>query len=228
MSSKVRLLDFGVFLEEEKALLFSDLHIGYEQNLYSNGVMLPKSQYSVMKKNILGMIRKTNPKKIIICGDLKHEFSGNSSQEWKQVNDMILLLKSSCKELILIRGNHDNYLQNILKKHGLSLLDHFETKRFMIVHGHEKIITRKKLIFGHEHPAITLKDEAGASHKYKCHLIDDKIIVMPSLNPLTFGFDVLNGEKPLSPLISDLENMKPVINGLVFPKIKQIIQFSSS
>jgi len=168
------------------------------------------------------MIDAVKPERIIIAGDIKHEFSKNLTQEWKHVRSLIAFLQTSCKELVLIRGNHDNYVQTILSRFNLELVDHYAYDDVFITHGHKPVETTKFLIFGHEHPALTLTDEFGVSHTYKCHLLGKNKLVLPSLNPLTFGFDVLSGKKPLSPLLCDLDELTPVVSGLVFPAIKRM------
>jgi len=76
----------------------------------------------------------------------------------------------------------------------------------LILHGHKVILEAlgsKVIIIGHEHPAVSLKDGIKIE-KYKCYLKGkygkSNIIVMPSLNLLNEGSDVLRGEV-LSPFL---------------------------
>ena len=88
------------------------------------------------------------------------------------------------------------------------------------------------MIMGHEHPSVRLRDEAGASYKFKCYLVGEvlgrEVIVMPSLNELASGTDVnlASEEELLSPIlrkigIGELEPVLITEGGIEhFPKLK--------
>jgi len=82
----------------------------------------------------------------------------------------------------------------------------------------------KILIIGHEHPAITLREQAKAE-KFKCYLKGkykkSVLIVQPSFNLLTQGTDVLR-EKILSPLIKNVKNFEAYI---VNDETHQVLDF---
>ena len=65
--------------------LISDLHLGLEALMASGGVYLPKFQLDEMKDDIKEIIKKVNPKKMIINGDIKHEFSETTWEEREEV-----------------------------------------------------------------------------------------------------------------------------------------------
>lgn len=69
---------------------------------------------------------------------------------------------------------------------------------FTLFHGHlepsEEVKKAKHIIMGHEHPAITIRDDLKVKHRFKAFLtgrIDGKTItVLPSSSPLAYGSDV--------------------------------------
>lgn len=225
MHDNVKLLDCGVFLKKEEILIAADVHIGYEKALLNSGITLPVSVFPSIRKKFSEMIKSTKPKKIILAGDVKHEFTKPLAQQIKQTAELLEFLKEQCEELIIVKGNHDNFLINITEKMNIKLLDSYETEEYEIIHGHKTTESGKKIIMGHEHPAIELRDDAGGIHKYKCHLLGERMIVLPSVNPLTYGFNVLGKEKPLSPLLTNPEILQPCVSGLLFPKIRDLIQY---
>jgi len=194
-----KFIDKSVWLEKEKILVIADLHLGYEEMLREQGVFIPKTQY----KEIISELEKIfsvvgKMKEIIILGDLKHEFGTISSQEWKETLDLIDFLKKKTGKIILIKGNHDNYLINILKKQNIKLVDFYIKDNLAFIHGHKlfpEVLNRKiKYLFvGHMHPAISIR-EGVKSEIYKCFLVgkfkNKELVILPSFFPLVEGADV--------------------------------------
>ena len=203
-----KILDLA--LEVEDYLVITDLHLGYEEALNYQGIMIPKFQYPKILNRMEKIRSKTNCDKIIINGDLKHEFGKINRQEWQETLKFIDYLKEKFSEIILIKGNHDPLTPIIAKKTGLDVYPCFSTGNFMVMHG-DKIpgkldsIKEEKIIIGHEHPSVGVRS-GERMEKVKCFLAgnfrDKKIIVMPSFNFITEGSDVLH-EKLLSPFLKE-------------------------
>jgi hypothetical protein len=64
----------------------------------------------------------------------------------------------------------------------------------MCVHGHRKIVG-KKMIMGHEHPFIHIRDQVGATLSLPCYLISEDLVVMPAFSPLASGTDVSSADR---------------------------------
>ncbi|MBR9679264.1 MAG: metallophosphoesterase [Nanoarchaeota archaeon] len=217
---QVKLLEYGALIKKENILIIADLHLGYETYLQKKGIFIPKNQFSETIKRIKKMVEQTKPKKIIFAGDIKHDFENMSYEARITIKKLINNFKK--QELIFLKGNHDTFLKHVLEKHGYKFKETFETQEFLITHGHKKIKTKKTLIIGHEHPAIMLKDELGTQHKFKCHLVGEKLLVIPAISVLATGTIVNENKKALSPLITNLDELKPIIQELEFPKIKKL------
>ncbi len=237
--SKMKLIDLTLFLEKEKILIIADLHLGFEEALIESGTFIPKFNFEDIKLKLKKVFRETGKlNKIIIVGDFKHEFGKISQQEWKELIKMIDFLQENCKQLVLIGGNHDKILKPIanikkikIEKKGITL----RKGEIFVLHG-DKIIENTKskkaklLLIGHEHPAISLKDN-NRVEKFKCFLkgkwLDKKIIVLPSMISITIGTDVLR-EKLLSPYLqqdlSDFEVWIVEDKAYYFGKIKNLLE----
>lgn len=191
-------------------LIISDLHLGYEYALNKEGFMIPRFQYKKIIKRLEEIIEKSCASKIIVNGDLKHEFSKISRQEWNEVMDFIEFLKEHFEEIILIKGNHDNFTSFIAEKNELEVYDTYSVENFMVLHG-DKIPDNFKnrdedtIIIGHEHPSIGLRSGERVE-KVKCylagHINNKNFIIMPSFNFVTEGSDVLQ-QKTISPFLKD-------------------------
>lgn len=215
----IRIMDLCLFIESEKALVFSELHLGYEETLNKQGAFIPRFNFEKIKKRLENVFSQIKVEKIAINGDLKHEFGKISSQEWREVLEMLEFLQKNCKELILIRGNHDTILGPIAKWENLKIFEEgyfFETEKIFITHGNKipksKDFGRAKtVIIGHEHPAISLKDNVKAE-TFKCFLkgkyLEKNLIVLPSISEISYGTNILR-EKTLSPFLNqDLSNFE--------------------
>jgi uncharacterized protein len=204
-----KILDLA--LQVEDYLVITDLHLGYEEALNYQGIMIPKFQYPKILNRMEEIHSRSNCDRIIINGDLKHEFGKINRQEWEETLKFIDYLKEKFEEIILIKGNHDPLTPIIAEKTGLDVYPYYSTGDFMVMHG-DKIpgkwdsIKEEKIIIGHEHPSVGVRS-GERMEKVKCFLAGDfrdkKIIVMPSFNFITEGSDVLN-EKLLSPFLKEV------------------------
>lgn len=204
-----RIIDSALQIKDY--LIISDLHLGYEYALNAQGVMLPRFQYKKIIKRLKEIIDKSSANRIIVNGDLKHEFSKITRQEWNEVMNFIEYLKEHFNEIILIKGNHDNFTRFIAEKNELDVFENYSVENFLVLHGDkipENFHSRKEdtVIIGHEHPSIGLRSGERVE-KVKCYLkgkIKDKnYIIMPSFNFVTEGSDVLQ-EKTISPFLEGI------------------------
>lgn len=192
--------DHALLLRDERALVISDLHLGFEGALAEQGVSIPRFQRRVILERIGKMLDRTKAERVIVAGDFKHEFSRNLVDEWVEVKQVLRFIQDRAMPA-LVRGNHDNYLATILGDLGLKLEDRADLGGFTIVHGHEDVSTLHPIVMGHEHPAVKLKDELGAVVSVPAFLVAERLIVLPAFSPLALGVDV-SSYPYLSPILN--------------------------
>ncbi len=194
------------------ALVVADLHLGYEDALRERGVELPYEQYPTVRRWILEYIDEHDPDLVILNGDVKHEFGGALSQEWREVLDLLRTLRERGIGIEVVRGNHDNYLIPILLREGIRIRDpHLIKDGVMYFHGHKELLAIPEevelIVMGHEHPAISLRDDLGGGHKFKVFLEGEyqgvRVLVLPAISPLAPGTDLLKIDRRglLSPFL---------------------------
>ncbi|MBI2666191.1 metallophosphoesterase [Candidatus Woesearchaeota archaeon] len=229
ISKDIEIVSTALWFKKEETIIINDLHLGYEEALQHKGVLVPKFQLQEILSLLEKILEKTNAKKIIINGDLKHEFGKVLRQEWKEVLQFFDFLQKKGKEIIIIQGNHDPAIAPLAGKRGIIIVKEILLNDTLIIHGDELVKTdAKRIIIGHEHPAITLR-EGSKWEKYKCFLKgkwyqknsfsgtsgkgklfqkkEKELIAVPSFNPLLEGTDVLK-EKLLSPFLNDTKRQK--------------------
>src|SRR3989344_8336119 len=234
ISKGIGIVDAALWFEAEKVLVINDLHIGYEESLHRKGVLVPRFQLEQIINKLKLILQKTKPAKIIINGDLKHEFGKVLRQEWKEVLHFLDFVLANVPEVIIIKGNHDPIIKPIADKKGIAVVEQYKVGETLIVHGDELVETNaKRIVIGHEHPAITIR-EGSKWEKYKCFLKgtwkDKELIAVPSFNPLLEGTDVLK-ERLLSPFLEEITHFEVYVVGekevYYFGKLMNIIsQFS--
>ncbi len=195
-------IEKGVILTAEGLAVFkplklaavADLHIGFEEAL---GEQLARVQIRMMLEKFNRVIARHGIKEILLDGDIKYSFGKESKQEWKEIKFFVsdLLKKVQVK---IVKGNHDFYLENIVRDLDVMISKEFELNGYLFAHGDGATERGKKkmLIIGNEHPSIKLRDEIGASRKYPCFLYarKEKLLVLPAANPWTYGTDVLGAD----------------------------------
>ena len=198
---------FMMYIEEYELAAMADFHLGYEDVMASKGLFLPHIQREYIMKMLEKIYEKYSPKKFLIDGDLKHEFSRNMPQEWKEIEEVIDYI-SERSELIVVRGNHDNFLRSILRRRGVELKEEYRIGKFLFIHGHREHEILGTTVIGHEHPSITLRDEIGSYVKLPCFLYSPELIVLPAVSIYASGTDITKNDF-ISPVLKKYEkNMK--------------------
>ncbi|MFQ6135917.1 MAG: metallophosphoesterase [Candidatus Hydrothermarchaeales archaeon] len=206
----------AIYIEEIDAIVIADLHLGYEGIMAEQGVFIPKVQFKKEMEMLSHIFEMKGAKRMIINGDVKHEFSETTYHEFKEVKDLFEFLKSRFEEVSLVKGNHDNFIIYMTRKYGIELHDELVVGDFLFVHGHKiprdlQRIEASFVVIGHEHPALVLYDEVGAKEKLNCFLFggmegNRKILVMPAFSYFAYGSDVnlMPKEELLSPILRKL------------------------
>lgn len=92
----------GIFWEQERALIVSDLHFGKTGHFRKSGIPVPQHVYKHDLQRLIAMIQFFQPDKLIVVGDLFH------SRENKEL-ELFLKWRQDFPHLVieLIMGNHD-------------------------------------------------------------------------------------------------------------------------
>tara|TARA_Y100000310_G_C20677181_1_gene813752 strand:- start:1781 stop:2488 length:708 start_codon:yes stop_codon:yes gene_type:complete len=200
----IEALDLAIKINNN--LIITDIHIGHEEALNKQGILVPRFQFKDILKRLEKLISKSKFNSIIINGDLKHEFGKISEQEWRNVLKFLDFLKKYSKKIIITKGNHDPIIKPIADKRNIEIREFAEIDDILILHGNKipkDLKKYKTIIIGHEHPAISIR-QGPRIEVYKCFLVGKykrkNLIVQPSLNLVTEGSDVLK-QKLLSPFL---------------------------
>jgi metallophosphoesterase superfamily enzyme len=141
-SNNIKFLDDCLLIED--TLVIGDVHIGYDSQFHGMAVFP-----NVQIENIIEKLEKVfenlesekfKVRKVVLLGDVKHDFGGISDIEWRDTIRFLDYLKSKVGKIVVIKGNHDMVLSPILEKRGIKLKDYFKVKlkngqRVWFMHG---------------------------------------------------------------------------------------------
>lgn len=211
-----------IYLKDIDAIVLSDLHLGFEEaaargldysygrKTRSVGMFLPRIQLKRIIDILTNVFEIIKPKKLIINGDLKHAFDQLLKQESREIASLLdFIINNNIYEIVIIRGNHDNYLPIVLKKYGVNLYTRYEyvtsNYRLLITHGHLELdlLEYNFVIIGHEHPSIKCFGLIKTPVFIKIPFDKNKyIICIPAIGPYHPGTSIsVEREKYLSPII---------------------------
>lgn len=211
-----------LYIKPLSAIVCTDLHLGYEGVVAERGTFLPKVNLKNIKEILKKAIEKTGASQIIVDGDIKNEFSKVHTEEFNEFREFVNYLRKELKikKIILIKGNHDNFIDQLKKP--LDIIVYGQEaliSDFLFFHGEElpKSKEGSLLIMGHIHPAITLYNNLDIKEKLKCFLygkMKDKreIIVVPAMNYFAEGVGVnmedVSEMAPVFKKMLDIDKMK--------------------
>lgn len=189
----------ALLLPKTNELLISDIHLGKAEYFQQNGIPLTNNSDEQNLLRIKNIVKRHNPKKLIILGDLFHSKYSIS----KSLKSSLELLPEKLNiKIELIVGNHDVGC----KIKNISFLNF--KKSYNFIFSHEPIGKFEKNILnicGHYHPKIYLKN-AKDKLSFKCFAMDEKnnILYLPAFGDLTRGYPCENSFRKWA-IISDKE-----------------------
>jgi len=214
-----------IHMKSLNALVIADLHLGYEGVMAKKGALLPKVNLNKIIEMLTKALEVTRANKIIVDGDIKNEFSTVDQEEFNELYDFVQFCKEQKVSLILIKGNHDNFVERYKEPFKLTVYrQEAKISKYLFFHGEE--LPRdtkgvKMLIMGHEHPAIGVYNTAGTKEKLSSFLYGSyrriPLLVLPSMNYYAAGTDINIQPKStlLSPVLKEInvDNMKAIAVG---------------
>ncbi len=184
---------YALFVEQEDMAVVSDVHLGYEGAMREEGVALPVIQKEIVLERLQGVLDQFDPARLLVNGDFKHTFDRNLEDEWNEVLNVLDFLAGRVEPL-MVRGNHDNFLMTILARRDLPLQPRVELGGYTFAHGHAVTKVKGRMVLGHEHPAVKLRDAVGGTVSRHCFLASDDLMLLPAFSPLAGGVDVTSSD----------------------------------
>ena len=182
----------AAWLPEARAALAADIHLGYAWALRRRGQLAPPAGGGVRAK-LERMLDELQPRTLVALGDLVH--APRPGEEERRGIEELAAMICSRTGLIIVRGNHDRALARDFPALAGRLVDRWEAAGWLAVHGDvlEAAPEQARLILGHFHPAIAVRDAAGVAVRVPAFLAFPRAVVLPAFSPLAAGWDLRRG-----------------------------------
>ena len=213
---------------DERSLVITDLHLGFEAKLSSNNIYLGKNTSIIeTAKDIEKILDKTKPESLILLGDIKSGIKSITKTEWNTIPAFFEMIKKRI-DVTVIPGNHDANIEKLIPK-GITLTSSkgIVVENMLLTHGHtmpsENFSHVNKIIMGHLHP-VYFEEESllngkrvWVSLKSKKHNIfptrtgELEIIILPSFNRYFYATQKKIYKKSISPIIERMDALQAKI-----------------
>lgn len=187
--------DRCLILDKGPTVVLGDLHLGYERALEMEGMYVPRTNTESIRDSLNKILCRYEPERVVLLGDVKHDFKRSGFEEKREVTKIVSLLGEAA-ETVVVKGNHDNYIQNIVGDLGILAVDYVDVMGYRLEHGHSDSGVRP-VIIGHEHPSVRIPGAVGGGLKIQCfvHARKEGVIVIPPFSPYSSGNDLVLDEK---------------------------------
>jgi hypothetical protein len=173
----------AVYFREHGLLAVADLHLGYAWTHRAQGQLMPVAPKDNALDRLSALIADYQPERIVLLGDIVHRALPVPAL-LDELRALIAIADGE-RELVLLAGNHDRKLHEIMKQLGQpnALRAEFPAGENVFLHG-DRPATQpaSRYVIGHEHPAISLGDGVATSRKFPCFLIAQNVVTLPSFS----------------------------------------------
>ena len=210
-----------VLEDEQKFLVVTDLHIGFEIGMISNDINVrPESMVEEIHHTLDTLIKSEKPDNLVLLGDIKSGIDSISKIEWQMVPMFFEIGRKI--NTIVVPGNHDGNLARLVPDYitmaGSSGLVVGDT---LLTHGHvmpsENFSHVNKIVMGHLHPVYFHEGSVLDGQRLWVSIKTDKqnifpssrgdfeIIIMPSFNKYFYATHKRYHKKSISPILERIK-----------------------
>lgn len=175
----------AVYFRDQQLLAVADLHLGYAWSHRAQGQLMPIAPKDNALDRLRTLITDYKPARLVLLGDIVHRALPLPAL-MDELRSLLSVTDSECKcELVMLAGNHDRKLQQLLKELGAKdvLRTEYAAGENVFLHG-DRPATQPatRYVIGHEHPAISIGDGVATSRKFPCFLIAQNVLTLPSFS----------------------------------------------
>ena len=210
---------------ENRSVIITDLHIGFESSLFGNNIFVGKNTTIQETINCIEeILEKTKANSLILLGDIKSSIKSIAKNEWSEVP--LFFKKMSDKvETILVPGNHDANIQKLVPDEvTLASSTGLVIENILLTHGHtmpsENFSNVDKIIMGHVHPVFFQEESVINGKRVWISIKADKqqifsstsgeveVTIVPSFNKYFYSIHKKKYKKSISPILEKIKKIK--------------------
>ena len=213
-----------VLEDTKKSVVFTDIHIGFENSMSSNEIFIGKnSTINETINEVLEIIEVENPDSVIFLGDVKSSIKNISRNEWEEVPRFFKKISERC-DTVLVPGNHDANIQRLVPDN-ISMISStgMIEENVLLTHGHtmpsKNFSHVDKIIMGHLHPVFFQEDSIVNGQRVWVSIKTNKeeifpnksgeleITIIPSFNKYFYATHRKKYKRSISPIIDKIKTI---------------------
>ncbi|MBY0424784.1 MAG: ligase-associated DNA damage response endonuclease PdeM [Cytophagales bacterium] len=173
--------------EDQKILIFSDLHIGKSAHFRKNGIPVPHSIHGNDLQVMKAVIDRYEPDRVLFLGDLFHSHSNEDVLDFHRI-----LSGYPHVSFHLVLGNHDILPSSAYTD--MQLVVHesvWEISPFAFAHDVATVNQAQGyLVTGHVHPMIVLQGKGRQTLRLPCFYFGKSHAVLPAYGSFKGGAEI--------------------------------------
>ena len=180
----------ALWLADLRAAVMADVHLGYGWALRRRGQLGPVGDDRVRAK-LISTVDELAPELIVFLGDLVH--APRPAPEERFAFESTIRELTGRAKIVLVLGNHDRGFARDFLSLPVEVCREWHGAGLLAVHGDRDLPEAEHVVAGHLHPALSIVDHAGASHRMPVFVSGERITLLPAFSPMATGFDIRNG-----------------------------------
>ena len=173
----------ALFWKKKRYLFIADPHFGKAASFRSQGIAIPSGTTETDLHRLSNIIEETEPKKLIVIGDLMHAAVGKAKQvlkiidKWRQIHVEL--------PITLVQGNHDRRSTPLPQEFRLNEVSaKFLSDPFVCTHQPEQP-EGNYVLAGHIHPGIKISGLGKHKEYLPCFYFGEKYALLPAFGSFT-------------------------------------------
>jgi hypothetical protein len=192
----------ALFHAPSATLLIADAHLGYGWAQRRRGQLGPVTDGGIVDR-LFATVSSLAPREVLFLGDTVHAPRPLPAE--REFIEGVLLRLIALAKVSVVQGNHDRAFTRDFGHLPILVSPQWRCNHLLGVHGdrlHIELPEADYYLIGHLHPAITVRDDAGANKRIPAFLVGQRAILLPAFSPFAAGFDV--SRTPLPKEVADL------------------------
>jgi putative SbcD/Mre11-related phosphoesterase len=175
--------DGAAWLPDARALVVADVHLGYDLAARRRGGYLPPVERgAAVGARLVAMARELSAARLIVAGDLRHSTHDVDDLEREELAALAAAFPPDMA-LDVVLGNHDRGGAIV----GRATSAPLRVGGVDVVHVPPRSRPVRWTVCGHLHPRVTVHDETGASARFPCVLLGERLVVLPAFSDWAGG-----------------------------------------
>lgn len=176
----------ALWLPAGRTALIADVHLGYAWALRRRGQLAPPVGGGV-ETRLRTLLDDLRPETLVVLGDLVHA-PRPAPEERAAIEAVVDELRQRTR-LLLVKGNHDRGFERDFAHLRIPVAESWQAPGWFAIHGDRWVAPPEGhcLVAGHFHPAVTVRDAAGAGRRLPAVIAYPQMVLLPAFSPLAAG-----------------------------------------